>query len=411
MQVPTFYQILRKLTSDTPALSALPFSATPAEFCDTAWKQQEYSTSISNSVSRAVVKMHIHTLLRNTMELTPIKNKFGYLKRILDDPFLLPDAKNEFLLMICQAQRAYSAISRFGFRYRWKKAPYRIMTDLILNPISESQHNVIAILQNNNKYLFTILDLKNMLETSLSNSPYFFSEPLVTKNPYNNMPLDKGILYTIYFKMKRGYTVMSPLFHQYFLSNFNLCRFRDENSVLIRKIHIENYVRNTDAITLREECVRMLQSFHCTKKIKIDVDFPDETLVSILRPYLQLYYTYYYTLDIHARNRSLSVLKMNLLRFAEFNPKFGRKFLARASDKKFVTHFNDKHIEFSNLKYENNFEKSHLEVDPEESDDLERSDSDDEDSEASVDETGTVYASLSLPSNFSQGRAIPVSEN
>ena len=390
MDAYAFHQVLRKLTSDTKALSELPCTATTSEFTDAAWKHQEYSTLNSNSISHSVVKMHMHTLMRNIGGMTPIKNKFGYVKRILDDAFLLPGEKTKFLDAFCKAQRTYHAMSRFAFLFRWKKAPYRITVDLILNPISETQHNVIAILQNNNKYLFTTMDLKNMLETSLSNSPYFFAEPLVTKNPYNNMPFDKGMLYTIYFKMKRGYSVMSPLFHQYFLANFNLCRFRAENSVLIRKTYIDKYVRNTDANTLRDECIRMLQSFTCTKKIRIDDDFPTEKLMDIFRPYLQLYYTYYYTLDINARTTSLSLLKGNLLRFAEFNPKFGRKYLARSSDKKLVTHFNDKHVDFSKTSYESNFEKSHLEVDPEDYDDTAESDDEESDSESDDDEEASV---------------------
>ena len=390
MDAHTFHQVLRKLTSDTKALSELPYAATTSEFTDAAWKYQEYSTLNSTTMSRSVMKMHMHTLIRNASGLSPIKNKFGYVKRILDDAFLLPAAKSEFLDAFCKAQRTYSAMSRFAFMFRWKKAPYRIVNDLILNAISETQHNVIAILQNNNKYLFTILDLKNILETSLSNSPYFFAEPLVTKNPYNNMPFDKGTLYTIYFKMKRGYSVMSPLFHQYFLANFNLCQFRAENSVLIRKTHIDKYVRNTDANTLRDECIRMLQSFTCTKKIRIHDDFPSEKLVDIFRPYLRLYYTYYYTLDINARTTSLSLLKGNLLRFAEFNPKFGRKYVARSSDKKLVVHFNDKHVDFSKTRYERNFEKSHLEVDPEDYDDQvdSESESESDDDNMSIEEEG-----------------------
>jgi hypothetical protein len=53
-------------------------------------------------------------------------------------------------------------------------------------------------------------------------------------------------------------------------------------------------------------------------------------------------------------------------------------------------HFNDKHVDFSKTRYERNFEKSHLEVDPEDYDDQvdSESESESDDDNMSIEEEG-----------------------
>jgi len=381
----TFCQIIHKQHSYSSELYGFsnlePTKDCNRDFFDTAWKY-EYVPPV-NTMTNTLLQMLLHIFAASSKQST-IKTKFDYFKTILDNMFVDSSTKKEFIDAVCSAQRKYRLISNLVVRYKWKRYNVLIKHDLILNPISDSQSNVITILQNNNKYFFTILDLKNIIDKSLMNSPYFFSEPLPIKNPYNNMPFGKSILYQIYFFIKTGNFVLSDLFHNYFLCNFNLKQFRDENEALIRKIYIRDYVKNAEIDALHTDILRMIKSSKYSRRIAIDSEFPKERLVEIMRPYLAIYYTFVYSLDMNARYNAESELNTKLSEFTNFNVKFGRKTIEnRRSVRNRKTVFNDEHIPFSGFGYSKNYDKSHLEIDEDDDDGDGDSDSDSADSSIS----------------------------
>jgi hypothetical protein len=297
-----------------------------------------------------------------------IQSKFSYYKKTIDNIFISVKQCEEFINRFCRIQRIYWTLNKAVYNYKLKKAPYRIQKDLILNPINNQQHNVITIMQNNNKYLFTVFDLRSIIEIALTNSSYMFSNPLPPKNPYNNLPFDKAILYKIYFFMKRGNFVLSNLFHNYFLCNFNLTKFKNENEVIIRKKYLDQYVKNSCDTDLHKEVIYMLRKNRFSRFLKIDKLFPVNKLVNILRPYLLLYYYKLYSLDSAERDNVDFELDILLRRFYDFNPKFGRKYLKRnngnnGNNGNYVNvYFNDEHIKFQRLKCRGEYRDSHLEV-------------------------------------------------
>jgi len=386
MSSTTFYSILRVLSSDTDELRIVSPTETTKHFIDTAWQNNEYSTVVAKTMSRALVKMLIHIIISSN-EKNVIKNKFSYFKSTIDNTFINKNTKDEFLDIFSKAQSLYKKMNRLVFMYKWKKAPIRMATDLFMNPISETQKNVVTIMHCNGKFLFTPLDLKNVFENALSNSPYFFAEPISPKNPFNNLPFDKANLYNIYFKLKHGENVMSSLFHQYFLSNFNLNVFRNINAVLIRKIYIEKYLKNACIKNLHKDCLVMLSSNRYCKRLNIDESFPEARLVEIMRPYLEMYYIYNYSLDMYARSISMNQLDYALRKFAAYNPGFGRKIYIKQSNNKFTPTYNDKHIVFAKYVYHRSkYETSHLNVLDDDEDEDEDEDEDDLDESLDVEE-------------------------
>jgi hypothetical protein len=251
-------------------------------------------------------------------------------------------------------------LSRAVYRYKWRKASYRIQSDLILTPISESQHTVVTIFQNNNKYLFTVLDLKNIIEGALTNSPYMFAHPLAPKNPYNNMPFDKATLYHVYFFMKRGNFVISNLFHNYFLCNFSLNKFKRDNEVIIRKNHLDHYVKNAPISDLYLEAISMLRLHKQSRNLRIDKDFPVSRFVEIMRPYLALYYSQIYSLDLAERDNAEYELKILLRRFAMYNPRFGKRCIKIMKGKPNEVYFLDDHIKFQRINHCISYQRSHI---------------------------------------------------
>ena len=286
-----------------------------------------------------------------------IKTKFDYFKTVIDNIFISSATKELFIESFCESQRIYHILCKFANKFKRKRAPLRVQTDLFLNNIHMAQSNVITIFQNGQNYLFTIGDLTNIIDTALAHSYAFFSTPNVIKNPYNNMPFSKSILYSIYFCINQRNYVLSQLFHAYFLCNFNLTKMRSENEVLIRKMYIAHYITKGNVDDLRKSVLKMIRRSSFAKKIYIDKTFPTLQLVGIMRPYLQLYFDAHYSLDMNIKYQSRYELHKRLRAFYKFNPTFGRKYLKGTSS---IVTYCDKHIQFkpiNSLKY---YDRSHL---------------------------------------------------
>jgi len=294
--------------------------------------------------------------------------KFEYLKRILESSFVSESQKENFFAVFSILQKCFSAFSRLIYLAKYKKSKIYNTCDLYGDPIQGKPRNTALILQNNTRYFFTIRELINTINTSLSNSPYFFSEPVSCKNPYTNVPFDKSTLYNIYFAIKSSTYLMPILFHQYFLTNFDLYDFSLKNEMLVREKYIHSYVSNmcsNHEETIREKVLSMFETHHITE-LKINPNFPEERLLEIMRPYLNLYYKSKYDLQPPVRKYYNTILKFKLYEFIKYNPIFGRKYIAHKKNE--TNHisgkevkYNDAHIPFS-LKT-SPFVSSHLTID------------------------------------------------
>ena len=352
----TFCQVIQKQTATSFELynhkTTELNGRTSFEFHGVANKHEYVYLTTSS-----VLLKSLHLVFAASPVACTVKTKFDYFKTVIDNIFINADTKELFIQGFCASQRTYHILCKFAHNYKRKRSPLRIQTDLILNSIHESQPNVMTIFQNGQKYLFTIGDLIRIIETSLSNSYVFFSTPNVIKNPYNNVPFGKSILYSIYFCINRRNYVMSQLFHAYFLCNFNLTKFRNDNEVLIRKMYISHYITKGSVVELNKSILKMINRSNYAKKIVIDKDFPKDRLIKIMRPYLQLYFDGYYSLDMNVKYKSLDELRRRLHAFYKFNPVFGRKYLNATSS---IVKFNDQHVPFKPINSLNYYDRSHL---------------------------------------------------
>ena len=318
------------------------------------------------------------------------QSKLDYMKKNVLNPFLAEDVRLNFMLAFTRAQRSYYALSRFARAIKFRLSPQRNTEDMFMNPIKATDKNVISILQHGQLYLFTITDLKRIIDTALSHSPWFFNEPLAVKNPYNNIPFQKADLYNIYFFMKSRIIHMSPLFHQYFLSNFNLRHFRDENPALIQSIYMQQYVKNMDATFAYNPILKIFRSVqYGPTKIEVDPDFPKERLLTIMRPYLLLYYLSTVSFDVIVKQTSVINLRKAMIAFYRFNPQFGRKLISATSR---VISFNDKHVRYRAPNSLTSFATSHLDVDDEDPVGSGGGGDIDEDSDSGSDDESVVVA-------------------
>ena len=251
--------------------------------------------------------------------------KFWLLDEMLNNPFITLDVKAEILHIFCKVQRTYYALSKFAHLYKYKKATVKIAHDLCLNPIDETHTNVITIFQEGSNYLFKLGDLINMINAALTNSTYFFPSPLICKNPYNNIPFNIPILYTIYFYVKASTFIMPILLHNYFLAEFNISTFKYHNDTLIRNMNIKNHAFNSPPNALYKDVIAMLKEYK--KKQPIHKDFPHDNLVNIMRPYLHLYYLSNMSKHYEMREDAHLKLRHKLIQLFNYNRLFGRKFI------------------------------------------------------------------------------------
>ncbi len=303
----------------------------------------------SGSHSRCHIVHHLIFHIRSKIHIPPDShlNKFEYFNMLTHMKSLSADVKLYATDIYIRGQKHYNALCRFAYLFKLKRSPVRIDTDLYLNKLNASHPNVITIFQNKQRYLFNITDLNKMIETALCNSPYFISEPLPVKNPYNNLPFSKSELYNIYFQISDKLIRTPDVIYEFFRSNFNMTTFQRDNLCLIREKYINRFIDNEEPATLVDYINDMLSH---NMKIKVDIEFPDSDLIRIFKPYLRLYLNWKYSLDISVKNRSKYILINKLNRFHRYNPQFGRQ-ITKIKNKKVdsVTYVMD-HIDFGSTR-------------------------------------------------------------
>jgi hypothetical protein len=295
----------------------------------------------NNDFIRSIYKFMIihHGILKtNTAQYFQSMNyvkmrKFDFLQRNLRNIFFTDEDREKLMQYFSKIQRHYFALMRFHNIWKYKRARITVSDDLYLNPIDADGKNIFVLVQNKKKYLFSLANLINMVNSSLSNTCHFFSSPVILKNPYSNILFNKADLYNLYFAIKKSSFIMPVLFHYYFLTNFNITKFRDMHEGVIREISINNHIHNSDYNTLYNSVINMLKEHK--PRIYLDPEFPKEEVVNIMRPYLHLYYISMYSLDEHKKLTCFSELTRKLHKFYKHNPKFGRKIVKKELDSRF----------------------------------------------------------------------------
>ena len=284
--------------------------------------------------------------------------KFGSLNCILDNTFNKNEFKEKILTIFSKSQKCYYAFSRLARIYKNKKYAIVVSNDLMLNPLDINNNNTFMLIQNKSKYLFSLNDLVTIIETAISNSPNFFSEPLSPLNPYNKEQFTNSTLYNIYFKLKESGRLMSILFHLFFLENFNKEHFLEKNEPVIRENAIKKYVYNSPYTVLHTSVLTMLRINPYTKQYNIHENFPKDILVDIFRPFL----FYFFIINYDIKNTSKiykykQILYTKLKKFYEYNKSFGRQYIKLTTrfhkiiKKEFK--FNTDHISFYKIPIKN----------------------------------------------------------
>jgi hypothetical protein len=277
------------------------------------------------------IKCNQQSVFRNTPtnpqpELWIALKKHRCLKEYMDNQFMTSDMKQTILKNFASAQRTYIALARFSQICKKRIAKSTIDTDLYMNPINKEHINSLCIHQNSTNYWFTVADLINHINSALTNSPYYYADPLEIKNPYTNIPFTDAQLYTIYFKIRTSTFLMPVLFHNLFLCGFDLVQFRLNNESEIRENFIQRHIYMADEEVLYGEIQNMIfTSRNRRRLLRIHPEIPKSEVIKIMRPYLYLYMVAsYHVCGLEKTSIATDVLCEKISEFFKFNPKFGR---------------------------------------------------------------------------------------
>jgi hypothetical protein len=339
-----------------------------------------FSLNYDNNDKISKINKIFFNFLYNIHLCKNVKSKFHFIEQTLDNFYFSkkPNEKKDFFDLFCKIQHIYHTLNRFVYLYKYKKTKLIVDSDLQLNKINENEPNVICIYHFNSKYLFKIEDLLKLIYTSLTNCFGFFSEPIAIKNPYNNIPFGKSILYYIYFylvsncKIKFIKYKYIDIFLKFKECNFNMTKFVNNYEYILREYAIINHLTNSTEETIVQEIKNLIQSFNSgisndNKKIKISDGFPKHHLIRIMKPYLYLKLQCCYSLVTQHKNDARIKLSKKLCEFQNFNPQFGRKIIkfkditVNGKIKRIKSHieFNMKHKKFNTFEIEN-FMNNHL---------------------------------------------------
>ena len=294
-------------------------------------------------------------------------SKFIMLKQTLCS--FLKFSRDEFIDLFCKIQKTYHSFSRLAFIYKYKKSAMSVTTDIGLNDITINDKNILCIYHVNSRYLFNINDLLKIITMSITNSYMFFSQPLPSKNPYNNLPFTKSNLYNMYLFLKFKTNIYNDLFVKFFHCDFNLTTFYHKYEYLLRQYILDNFIKNSTEDVLIQEIKKMINNFNkkTTKKITVNDEFPKKRLIKIMKPYFALYLQSCYSFVPIIKNNATILLNSKLKKFQKFNPKFGRKIyklefkcIENFKRKSYIksVQFLDNHIAF-NCDEETNFLTNH----------------------------------------------------
>jgi hypothetical protein len=149
-----------------------------------------------------------------------------------------------------------------------------------------------------------------------------------------------------------------------------MTKFVDSYEYILRENSIKNYITNSTKIQIKSDILKMINEYNiCYEKYMIDInsEFPTDILIRIMRPYLHLYLTAYYSLVPKNKTDAKYRLSRKLKEFQKFNPAFGRKVIVfenKIRNGKFVRYkshieFNTEHKKF-NTHTSENFMNNHL---------------------------------------------------
>jgi hypothetical protein len=156
--------------------------------------------------------------------------------------------KTKFLQYCNKYYKLYNALTLFINKCKiiyTKK--YDFDCDLSLEPLSSFHSSqLITIIQHGKLYTFTLSDINDLILKNITNSEYMDYKPLITKNPFTNIPFTKANLFNFYIKSKNKNFRLNGLVKTYIESNFDFDYVYYKYFIQIKEQMIKDFIYNMD---------------------------------------------------------------------------------------------------------------------------------------------------------------------
>ena len=284
--------------------------------------------------------VRIHTNIQTNILLENLshtkKPKFEYLQHVFDNPFLNESNKDDFLQAFCQIQKIYYQLLHIQQMLLMNDSKIQNTNDLLSNNLDrhDTKH-VICIYQQKKCFLFSMNDLIKMIQISIGYSPNFQHNPLVCKNPYNNVEFNKSTMYRIYFWIKKHRIIMPRLVESLFRCEFDIEMFGINYSTQVLEYYVKYFVQNTSVNGLFFHVKNMLEIYNeyivTENQINISSFVSKSLLVEKVKHILVFYLLYKYSNDENISDANYYHMELLLKSFIKKNPIFERKKLMASS--------------------------------------------------------------------------------
>ena len=286
------------------------------------------NNSILEYDNKEIFNFEVHSFF---FDFQSEKNNLSKFYDCVSNKYLSPVSFDLILDKFCHIKRTYNALKLFENICYWKySSKYQNEEDLCMNSLERfSSRSLIKINQNKTIYVFRISDLLKHINSNLIYTTNYIHEPKISKNPYNNIEFKLHDYYNIYIYAKQSDYIIPPLYHLFFLENFNINRFAINHYPYIRDIFIRN---EYNSFTPQSKSNQIRKMIIRNKKIVsniIDPEFPINILNDAMGHILLEYLYFRYTLNDQILHESMSNYQKKLVNFFKFNRNFGRRKLIR----------------------------------------------------------------------------------
>ena len=203
---------------------------------------------VNNQYQKHVLWMYISAYFDKIHSIT---KKYNLINSVKQNYFLTDEYIVKTLEKIYDYDKKYYVIKRFLSkciqRHRYSKESYN-KTDFLLNNINIETKDVIVI--NDKKslkyWLFTTKDIISIFKLALLNRDDFIPEPMIPKNPYNNLDFTNEQLFYIYYKLYKNNFRLPTILYLFDDSNYNIEIFEKLYDRYLLTASTQSYIDNLE---------------------------------------------------------------------------------------------------------------------------------------------------------------------
>lgn len=288
------------------------------------------SKFFNNNLSLSILILNFdHTCSEKNTKWYTFKNS------VVKNTMLSDELKERATYLFCGVQRLVSAVNIL--KAKWKRTKckkYDCDYDLNLTPLNKfSQQDIIALVEHNTIYRFTLFDLIKIVNNGLMACEYMDAMPTNPKNPYTNKEFSLHNIYNIFLSLrfhKKFYNLKAHII-SYYQCNFDLQMFYECNRIMLKKNAVRQYIDTEETSTLFEYACEMFEDYQNIVDITLDTGLRNKQKYVDETKHLLFYYLFLQQIstnnDIHAIYYKKLVLALKA--FKADHPTYGRLFATR----------------------------------------------------------------------------------